>query len=419
MRRFIFTSACLFLSMSFALKAQVYKNSTNSEAIHSLTIYPNGDWSSLPIINLGSNNHIEISFDELSHNYQRYAYRIIHCNSDWTRSDINELEYMDGFMENNIEDYEKSVSTFTLYTHYKFSIPNETVKLKLSGNYAVEVFDRDKTDEVLLTACFMLLEDKMTIDANVTATTDIDYEQTHQQLSFDLKPVGLTISQPLSDLHVIVQQNHRRDNEARDITPTQVGSDILRYEHNKALIFEGENEYRRFEITSTKYTSIGVNRLYYFKPFYNAELMVSETRLKGYTSDNEQNGRFYIHSSDAENDTIGSDYMLVHFSFPMESPYIDGGIYLNGDFVDNRQDANSKMIYSFERKAYEKTLLLKQGAYNYQYLFRPTKGGQASPLRLEGSYWETENEYQIFVYYRPIGERYDRLIGFKQIQTAL
>ena len=369
MRRFIFTSACLFLSMSLALQAQVYKNGTNSEAIHSLTIYPNGDWSSLPIINLGSNNHIEISFDELSHNYQRYGYRIIHCNSDWTRSDMNELEYMDGFPENNIEDYEESVSTFTLYTHYKFSIPNETVKLKLSGNYAVEVFDRDKTDEVLLTACFMVLEDKMTINANVTATTDIDYEQTHQQLSFDLKPVGLTISQPLSDLHVIVQQNHRSDNESRDITPIQIGSDILRYEHNKALIFEGGNEYRRFEITSTKHTSIGVDRLYYFKPFYNAELMASETRLKGYTYDKDQNGRFYIHSSEVENDTIDSDYMLVHFSFPMESPYIDGGIYLNGDLANNQLDANSKMIYSFERKAYEKTLLLKQGAYNYQYLF--------------------------------------------------
>jgi len=161
-----------------------------------------------------------------------------------------------------------------------------------------------------------------------------------------------------------------------------------------------------------------VNRVEFFKPFYNVELLPTDKRNTGYTYDKDQNGRFLIHSQEALVDKTGSDYFLVHFTLPMENPVLDGGFFLLGDFVNNRQDAASKLIYNFENKAYEKTLLLKQGAYNFQYVLKPSKGGKPSTDLMEGSYWQTENEYQIFVYYHPIGERYDRLIGFRQIQTA-
>ena len=418
MKRIVFSIFLLLILATITLQAQVYQTGSRSEQIRCLTVYPGGDWSATPVVQMGTDNFIEISFDELSHDYHRYAYRIIHCNADWTRSDMNELEYLDGFSENDIDNGEQSVSTLTLYTHYKFSLPNEKVNLKLSGNYAVEVFDRDGNGEVLLTACFMMLEEKVSIEGSVTATTDIDYKQTNQQINFDIKTLGINIIQPLSELKVYVQQNHRRDNEVHNIMPMLVTPGLIRYEHNKDLIFEAGNEYRRFEMTSYKYAGLGVYKISYFQPFYNVELMPSETRLKGYVYDKDQNGRFLIHSQDAMDDLTCSDYFLVHFSIPMENPVLDGGIFLNGYLVDNRLGLNSKMVYSPERKAYEKTLLLKQGTYNYQYLFRPAKGGKATPLRIEGSYWETENEYQVYVYYRPSGERYDRLIGFRQIQTA-
>jgi len=418
MKRTFYVLAFLIALATFTIQAQIYQTGNRSEQLRTLTVYSDGDWSVVPVLQMGSDNFIEISFDELSHDYKRYAYRIIHCNADWTRSDMNELEYLDGFPENDIENYEQSVSTLTLYTHYKFSLPNDQVNLKLSGNYAVEIFDRDGSGEPLLTACFRMLDNKVLIEGNVTATTDIDTKQTHQQLSFDIKTLGMNIMQPLNDLKVQVQQNHRNDNEVRNLAPMLVSPNLIRFEHNKDLIFEAGNEYRRFEMTSYKYSGLGVNKTDFFKPFYHVELFPSEARLKGYVYDKDQNGRFLIHSQEAIDDLTGSDYFMVHFSIPMEQPIIDGNIYLNGDLVDSRFDQNNQMRYNFERKAYEKELLLKQGAYNYQYLFRPTKGGKPSPLRMEGSYWETENEYQVYVYYRPAGERYDRLIGFKQIQTS-
>jgi len=330
---------------------------------------------------------------------------------------MNELEYLDGFSENDIEPGEQSISTLTLYTHYRFSIPNENIQLKISGNYAVEVFDKESTGEPLLTACFRMVEDKVAIEGDVTATTDIDYKQSHQQLNFNIKTLGMTIQQPLTELKVVVQQNHRRDNEVINPEPLQVSTDHIQYEHNKKLIFEAGNEYRRFEMTSYKYSTLGVYKTEYFKPFYNVELFPAEPRLKGYIYDQDQNGRFLIHSQDVTDDLTGSDYFLVHFSIPMELPVIDGEFFLNGDFLEGVLNAQTKMLYNFDRKAYEKSMLLKQGAYNFQYLYRPVKSRIATPRRMEGSYWETENEYQVYVYYRPIGERYDRLIGFRQIQT--
>lgn len=408
----------MLITASTAIQAQIYQTGSQSEKIRSLAVYPDGDWKGIPVIELNTDNVVDISFDELSHDYRRFSYRIIHCNADWKKSEMNELEYLEGFPQNDVEDGEKSISTLTLYTHFKFSIPNENVKLKLSGNYAVEIFDRDGTGEPLMTACFQMMENKVALEGSVTATTDVDNKGSHQQLNFNIKTLGMRIQQPLTELKVKVQQNHRRDSEIQNLTPIQVNSDYIRFEHNKDLIFEGGNEYRRFEITSFKYPPLGVYKIEYFKPFYNVELNTAEPRLKGYIYDQDQNGRYLIHSQDAMEDQTGSDYFLVHFSLPMETPYLDGGIFLNGDLVYNNLDNASKMIYNFDRKAYEKSMLLKQGSYNFQYVYRPTKSRKSSSTRIEGSYWETENEYQIYVYYRPIGERYDRLIGFKQIQTS-
>jgi len=417
-RLLVLTLTCLALLASSALYAQGYQTGSRLESIKTLMVNLDGDWTALPVLMLGSDNKVEISFDELSHDYKRYAYRIIHCNADWKRSDMSVLEYMEGFPENDVENGEQSVSTLTLYTHYAFSVPNDNVKLLISGNYVVEVFDKDGNGEALVTACFSVVESKLLIDANLTATTDIDYKQKHQQLNFTIRPVGLSINQPLNELKVVVQQNHRRDNEVRNISPLSMNGDLFQYEHNKDLIFDGGNEYRRFEITTYKYPGLNVNRVEYFKPFYNAELLPSANRSTGYTYDRDQDGRFLIHSQEALVDKTGSDYYLVHFSLPMENPVLDGGFFLNGDLVNNRLDANSKVLYNFDTHAYEKTLLLKQGAYNYQYVFRPTKGGSTSTEPVEGSYWETENEYQIYVYYHPVGERYDRLIGFRQLKST-
>jgi len=418
MKRILFPALLLCLFPSLNAQVQVYRNGSQNEQIHTLKVNPINDWQAVPILTMGAEDQILVSWDELSHDYKRYAYRIIHCNRDWTRSDLNELEYLEGFSENDVEEYERSYSTMTLYTHYKLSIPNHNIQLKCSGNYALEVFEKDGSGEPILTALFMVIEKKTAIDASVTASTDIDFEQKNQQLRIEVRPSGWSFQQPEMEIRLCITQNRRHDNEIKSISPLYVSPEKLIYEHCKELIFLAGNEYRRFETTSYKHAGLNVNRVAYFKPFYNAELFPSEPRLGGYTYDQDQNGRYLIHNTEYDADDVCSDYFLVHFSYPMENPWLDGGLFLDGDLVENRQDANSKLLYNFDHKAYEKTLFLKQGSYNYQYFFCPSSGGTSSLLRTEGSYWQTENEYQIYVYYRPVGGRYDQLIGFSELKTA-
>lgn len=419
MKRLLLTSICLALFGLNTLNAQIaYQNGSHSDMIRSLTVFPENSWEAFPMIGLGTDNRILISFDELSHDYKRYAYRIIHCNRNWERSDLNELEYLDGFPENDVKDYEQSTSTNTLYTHYKITIPNEDVKLKCSGNYALEVYDKDGNGDALLTACFMVSDTKSSIDASATAYTDIDREDKHQQLRIEVKPIGLSLQQPEKEISIVIKQNRRSDNAVYNIVPIYISPEKLVYEHCKELIFDGGNEYRRFEITSYKRSGIGVDKVAFFRPYYNAELFKDEKRSGGYVFDKDQDGKFLIRNTETGTDDTGSDYFLVHFSFPMETPIIDGELFINGNLVENRLDDNSKMIYNFERKAYEKTLFLKQGSYNYQYLFCPSSGGKPTTMLTEGSYWQTENGYEIFVYYRPVGGRYDQLIGFRELTTA-
>lgn len=408
----------LLIVWQIPLQAQTYSTGCHHDQLRTLIIHPVNDWMAFPVLLMNSEDQLLISFDELSHDYKRYAYRIIHCDKDWKRSDLNELEYLEGFPDNDIETYERSNNTLTLYTHYSITIPNERAQLKVSGNYALEVYDKNGTGETLLTACFMLLENKVSIKASVTASTDIDFEQQHQQLRIEVNPLGWMFQQPESEIRLSIRQNRRTDNEVTTIEPSLINPSLLIYEHCKELIFEGGNEYRRFEITSYKHSGIGVNRVSFFKPFYNAELFEENARLGGYVYDQDQNGRYLIHNTDFEPDETESDYFLVHFSFPTAIPMLEGGLYLHGDLVENRLNANSKLLYNFEHKAYEKTLFLKQGSYNYQYLYRPTSGGKPSLLITEGSYWQTENEYQILVYYRPVGGRYDQLVGFSELKTS-
>ena len=66
--------------------------------LHTLQVVVNDDPLLPPIMNLGGGNHLEIGFDEFSHEYHRYIYKVEHCNADWSPStEIFESDYMNGF----------------------------------------------------------------------------------------------------------------------------------------------------------------------------------------------------------------------------------------------------------------------------------------------------------------------------------
>lgn len=406
----------LFL-LSSSLFAQSYRTMPLSDDIHSIEVLANKKWDSYSIINLGSADYLHVGFDKVSEETNaRLRYKIIYCNADWTPNrEISEIEYLDGFDDNPIEDYDVSINTTVLYTHYNLQIPNKDVKPKLAGNYAILVYDEELgEEEILMTACFSVLDNVVGIMPEVSSVTDIDANKEHHQLSFDLN-YKLNLRDVKNDFKVFVRQNNRLDNEVKNIKPNYVMPSKLRYKSNKNLIFEAGNEYHRFDMSSYKFNGKNVAHVQFQRPNYHMYLVPNKIKEGGsYSYDQDQNGRVIYRNTEADDVEKEGDYFFVHFTLHADSP-LTKDIYLNGAFTNNTFTEQYKMIYDKENSEYYLNLLLKQGIYNYQYLTQNQDG--FSTADVEGNFYESENEYSIYVYYRPVGQKYDSLVGFTTIQS--
>ncbi len=365
-----------------------------------------------PIIALNSDDAINISFDELSEERSYLRYSVIHCNADWTPSNLTESEYVSGFNYGDITDYKFSIGTLCHYVHYSFTLPNDEIRFLVSGNYLVRIYNEDDPDNTLLQARFFVSENTVSVGTSVTSRTDTDYNNEHQQVSFIIDTRDYLIRNMYSDIKAYVTQNSRYDNEVMVDRPLMVSGKKITYDHNKNLIFEAGNEFRRMETVVQHGISMNVEKISYHHPFYHAQLYTDYVRYdQPYSFDKTQMGRFTIRSSEANDSDNGSEYIVTHFTLDAGGKINGGNIYLNGEFSNNLFSSSTMMKYDPASGFYTADLLLKQGAYNYQYLFVPdgTSRGYSS---IEGNKYQTINEYLVRIYHHAPTSRYDRLIGF-------
>ncbi|MFR9166424.1 MAG: DUF5103 domain-containing protein [Dysgonomonas sp.] len=259
----------LLLPFSVIANAQVYQTEPLSDEIHTIQVLKNGDWQQSPVIEINSGDYIQLGFDRISEDsFNRLRYKIIHCNADWTQSSLSEIEYLDGFNDNLIEDYAASMNTTVEYTNFRLIIPNQDIlRFKASGNYAVLVYEEDNRDNVMLSARFSVVDPQIVIAGNMSSNTLIDSNKSHQQISFILNHKGLNINDPYSDLKIFVRQNERQDNQKTDVKPTFIQPSRLVYEQNRDLIFPAGNEYRRFDMPSSRYNGLRIYHMEYNRPF--------------------------------------------------------------------------------------------------------------------------------------------------------
>ena len=411
MNRIFFTIFALFCTL--AMTAQ--RHEIMSDHIATLQVVADNDWLTMPVIRLNSGQRIHIEFDDLTHQYNRYAYKVIHCEADWTESEeLFESDYIEGFADGNtIDEMEESLNTNQLYTHYSLTLPNEHCRLKMSGNYKVEVYDDNDDSEPMLTACFMVVEPVMTVRMEVTPNTDIDVNKTHQQVSMEVAYNGLLVLQPERQIHTVVLQNGRWDNARLNAKPQYTMADGLRWDHNRDLIFDAGNEYRKFEVLDTDHPTLGIDRIRWDGKQFHAFVFADEPR-PNYLYDEDANGAFYIRNSDnIENNRI-SDYVQVHFQLMCPQP-VSGDVYVNGVWTNDRFLEQYRMEYDYGSSSYQLTLPLKMGYYSYQYVMLDADGF-AQVMPTEGSFFQTENEYYALVYYRQQGGRTDRLVGYQKVR---
>ncbi len=362
------------------------------------------------IITLGGNDTIVISFDELAEDRSYLRYSLTHCDASWHPSSLIYSEYIDGFNDVEVTDFEFSESTTVHYIHYRIVIPDDDMRIKLSGNYLLKVYHEEDPDKTVLQARFSVSENLAGIAAEVTSRTDIDINDRHQQLKFTVDVGKENIRDVYSDLKIEVSQNGRLDNVVMLTSPQRVSGGKAYYEHIRQLIFPSGNEYRRFETSSVTYPNMNVAEISYSEPYYHADLCTDVTRAtKPYAYDMTQHGRYRIREYNSLESDIQADYILTHFS--LDSQQMAGyDIYIDGDLGYRRFSPDTKMYYNEELSRYEATMLLKQGAYNYCYIAVPTGSDRGFTSVVEGDFYQTVNEYTIKVYYRAPGSRYDRLL---------
>ncbi|MFB6320767.1 DUF5103 domain-containing protein [Saccharicrinis sp. FJH54] len=391
-----------------------YFTHITSPDFKTLQVYNSDNILSYPAIALNGGDQIIISFDELSDSEQSLKYHITHCNSDWLPSDLTDTEVITGFKTSFIDDYEYSINTNVPYVHYKLKIPNDYTSLKVSGNYVVTVTGSNSKEPVL-TACFYVYENTVNIVPEVAFVTETDIRKENQQINFVVSHPELPIQDPATEMKIFIQQNDRRDNIKSGIQPTFIKPNQLVYEHNADLVFKGGNEFRYFEATSTRYNTHGIQSIQYYAPYYHMVLIPDEPQSKiSYSYRHDVNGKFFVRRQEADQDNLAleSDYVIVHFTIRRDDPYFNGKIFLNGDFTYGEFSDPYEMKYDFDEKAYNTNILLKQGRYDYQYLFLPTGEKIASYSPYENNFFETENDYRIYAYYRSFSDRYDRLVGY-------
>ncbi len=396
-------SIILISILSFSAKADRFRT---------MKVMKEGDFMAAPSIRLGSDERIILTFDEWSEDYSDLQYRLIHCGPDWKPSSLLESEYLDGFNIADLDDWAFSSNTFVHFVNYRLELPNENMNPLLSGNYIIQIFDRNAPDETLGEARFSITEQSADIVWGITTQTDRGLNTEWQQLELKVVPTDVTIDDPYTRLRVDITQNNTPYTTTTLTSPSRVEGKEIVYSHQPELIFNAGNEFRRFESIRTNYNDMHVDSMRFLSRNYHVWLTPDKERAsKEYSYDQTQQGRFLVREYNSTDSDLGADYVTVHFE--LDAPeVINADVYVEGEFTGYNYDESTRMHYDYDKGAYLLEMPLKQGSYNYRYVAIPRKGlRKPDPSVIEGNKHETRNEYRVQVWYRPIGGRYDRLLS--------
>ncbi len=396
-------------------KTLVFADQSYEEEIRTVLLYPN---TGVVRNNLRSavaplqNQNLVLEFDDLQGERSNYYVKLIHCNADWTKSTLLDLDFLSDYNEFPITEYDLSSNVSIGYIHYYFKIP----AVKLPGNYLLIAYRENDEGDILLSKRFMVYSNEASIFQDNQIQGGGTLRVSNQQLNFKVNYSRLDIINPMETVHTVIRQNQRWDNLRVNIRPSFIREDKRELEYrffDQDNQFMAGNEFRFVDFRSLNSPGQNTGRLDRSKrPFH---LLVQTDRSRenqAYAQYPDLNGNFVIENFDNRNAATSGDYVFV--TFTLASPPVNGQVYLLGAMNNWSHTPASKMSFRKDQNLYETTLLLKQGLYNYQYwVDSKTSNG----FQLEGSHFETENIYEIFVYYRPFRPNADLLVGYFPVQV--
>lgn len=414
----------LFAAFTVNLSAQtektlIYDNYIYEDDIRTVLLFQESSKDPVPLISLKANDKLKLVFDELGTENDYYQYSFVHCNSDWTPSDLQPMQYLEGNMFGNINKFTYSNNTYVKYVNYELEFPSSEMKPKISGNYLLKVYRNFNEKDIVLTRRFFVLDAKMAISGVVIPATRPEYRFNKQEVDFAVDTKGYNIVNPFEDTKVVIMQNYWQDNAVTGLKPQFVTGSELTYNYEEGNVFGGINEFRFFDTRSIRFASINVQKKFFENDIYHMVLNADESRgFKRHINIIDFNGKRVIDNKDGTNGNFDGDYTWVYFTLQNPYPYPDS-VYIMGGITDWRIQEEFKMTYNYEIKAYQGKALLKQGFYDYIYVTVPQKEGELPETTFtEGNYMNTENDYYIFYYIRNQFLDYHELLGFQRLNST-
>lgn len=398
----------LFLIGAFSINLRAQSVVETQPPFHIKTIsFNQGVGNVFPFFRLGDS--FQLTFDDLYGNEEDYYFTITHHNYNWTPSELAKTEYLTGTDNQRVQDYENSFNTLQLYSHYRLNFPNNFFQLTRSGNYLVSIFNNNR--ELVFSKKFIIYEELVDVPMQIKRSRNIvDIKEKHN-VEFTVKSQNILFQSPNQNVKIILFQNGKWNNTIVNIKPQYtIGNDLI-FRYNTETQFYAGNEYLNFDNKEVRVPTNTIQKVDSNSGLYSAYLYTDSARKnKGYTFFPDINGGFLNRNLIAENSDVQSDYAWMYFSLFAPEYQANSNIYVTGMFNNYALTNEYKMDYNVEKGIFEKAILIKQGFNNYSYTLLKNNSIDEKNA-IDGNFYETENIYNAFIYYRANGERYDRVIG--------
>ena len=388
-----------------------------SPTIRTVQLFPAGMPTGRPVLRLGSGEDLELHFDDLGTTTEQLSYTLVHCDADWQPSDLMTGQYLEGAFSEFIQAPRLSYNTLQPFFHYTAEVPSAMMRPTRSGNYVLKVFRDGDENDLVITRRLMIYEPGVQIDARIQASRNVEERNSAQQVDLTLRYPELPVRDPFGELQVVILQNDRWDDRRTGLTPRFVRGNELIYDFPPEGLFPGINEWRNFNTNDLRFRHMRVADIKQGPRLTEVFLFPDEKRnIRVYLEQADINGRYFI-DSELDDPFLSADYVNVHFTLPMDQPLADGDLYLYGGFSDLQCRKEYRMSWDAERHLYYLTVPLKQGFIDYAYAFLPKGSNVPDLTRLEGSHFQTENNYLILVYYNDPQQRSYRLVGMRALNS--